>query len=100
MSSLVLNSLAMIMIAVGIFFFFVGALGLIRFPDALTRAHGAAKCDTLGAVLCLLGLALMVGNPWAVIKLLLAAVFLWVTTPTATHAVGRAIWKQTQKERK
>ena len=51
----------MLFILTGIFFFFVGSLGLIRFPDALTRAHGAAKCDTLGAILILIGLIIQTG---------------------------------------
>ncbi len=72
-------------------FFFVGSLGLIRFPDALTRAHGAAKCDTLGAILILIGLIIQTGFEFSSLKLVLVIIFLWITNPTATHAIAKAI---------
>lgn len=90
--------LTLVFISAGIFFFFVGSLGLIRFPDALTRAHGAAKCDTLGAILILAGLIFQLGAQVASLKLVLVIVFLWVTNPTATHAIAKAIRKQMKGE--
>ncbi len=81
----------LVLVFSGIFFFFVGALGLIRFPDALTRAHGAAKCDTLGAILILTGLLFQTGIQFSSLKLVLVIVFLWITNPTATHAIAKAI---------
>jgi len=86
-----IDIMTIFLIIVGVFFFFVGSLGLIRFPDALTRAHGAAKCDTLGAILILLGLILQTGFQFSTLKLVLVIVFLWITNPTATHAIARAI---------
>jgi multicomponent Na+:H+ antiporter subunit G len=77
----------------GLFFFIVGTLGILRFPDALTRAHGAAKCDTLGAALCLAGLMVYSGFNTASLKLLMVIIFIWVTNPTATHAIARGILK-------
>ncbi len=90
------NAISTLLVFGGVFFFFVGALGLIRFPDALTRAHGAAKCDTLGAILILTGLILQTGYTLASLKLLLVIVFLWITNPTATHAIARAIWRNSK----
>ncbi len=83
-----------VLMSAGLFFFLVGTLGLLRFPDALTRAHGAAKCDTLGALLCLLGLSLNAGTLGSGIKLLLIVVFLWVANPTSTHLIARGIHHQ------
>lgn len=81
----------------GLFFFFVGTVGILRFPDALTRAHGAAKCDTLGAMLCLSGLMIHSGINPTTLKLLMALFFIWIANPTATHVIARAIanhqWK-------
>lgn len=85
------------MIASGLFFFLVGTIGVLRFPDALTRAHGAAKADTLGAVLCILGLVLKAGFSPVTIKLLLVIAFLWTANPTATHMIAKAIYKTTSK---
>lgn len=87
------DSLVVILMLFGLFFFIVGTLGILRFPDALTRAHGAAKCDTLGAALCLVGLMLYSGFNTASLKLLMVIVFIWVTNPTATHAIARGILK-------
>lgn len=89
--SKLINIIAMIVISFGLFFFFVGTIGVIRFPDALTRAHGAAKCDTLGAVLCIFGLILKSGASYVSLKLLIVVIFLWTTNPTATHMIARAI---------
>ncbi len=86
-----INIIAILLISFGLFFFLVGTIGVIRFPDALTRAHGAAKCDTLGAVLCILGLIVKSGLNSVSLKLIIVIVFLWTTNPTATHMIARAI---------
>lgn len=87
------NVLVILLICTGLFFFLVGTIGVIRFPDALTRAHGAAKCDTLGAVLCLTGLMVYSGFTFTSLKLLLVIVFLWSTNPVGTHLLAKAIVK-------
>lgn len=80
-----------VLLAGGLFFFMIGTIGLIRFPDALTRAHGAAKCDTLGALLCIGAVLLRIGINGAGLKLCLIIIFLWITNPTATHLIARGI---------
>lgn len=82
----------------GLFFFTVGTVGILRFPDMYTRAHSAAKCDTLGAVLILLGLMVYKGVSYAGMKLLLMIIFLWVTNPTATHLIAKAYAYRQEKE--
>lgn len=86
------------LIASGLFFFLVGTIGILRFPDALTRAHGAAKADTLGAVLCILGLILQAGFSPVTLKLILIVGFLWTANPTATHMLAKAIYSKDSKE--
>lgn len=76
----------------GVFFFFVGSVGLIRFPDTLTRAHGAAKCDTLGAMLSLSALVVYDGMTFSSLKLVITIIFLWLTNPTATHLIGNSVF--------
>lgn len=82
----------------GVFFFIVGSIGVLRFPDAMTRAHGAAKADTLGAVLCLMGLMLYSGFNAVTVKLILIVIFLWTANPTATHIIAKAIFKAEKQE--
>ena len=74
----------------GLFFFCIGTIGLFRFNDVFTRAHSAAKCDTLGAVLSLLALIIYNGFSFVSFKLILVVIFLWITNPTATHLITRA----------
>ena len=81
-------------VVVGLFFTIVAAVGLVRMPDLYTRSHATSKADTLGTVLTLAGLALVfeAGIPRA--KLVVLAVFLLVTNPTATHAITRSAYDQ------
>ncbi|WP_027623555.1 monovalent cation/H(+) antiporter subunit G [Clostridium lundense] len=74
----------------GLFFFMVGTLGILRFPDVFTRVHSAAKCDTLGALLSLTGLIIFNGFNGSSLKLILILIFIWITNPTATHLIGKA----------
>lgn len=84
------------LVIAGIFFFAVGVLGILRFPDFYTRLHAAGKCDSLAAVLVILGIALYnlvefsPANLLVSFKIMTIAVFVFVASPTATHAVTEA----------
>ncbi|MBM4330863.1 MAG: monovalent cation/H(+) antiporter subunit G [Deltaproteobacteria bacterium] len=82
--------LSVLLIACGIFLFASGTLGLLRLPDFYCRMHATGKCDTLGALLVLLGLAVYQGFSLISVKLLFIVVFIFLANPTATHAIGRA----------
>jgi len=78
-----------LLIAGGIFVI-VGGIGLIRLPDFYCRMHAAGLVDTMGAGLIVAGLAIQAGFTQTTIKLGLILVFLFFTSPTATHAVAHA----------
>lgn len=80
-------------LAAGLFFVFSGTIGVLRLPDFYTRLHAAGMTDTLGAELILLGLVFQSGFSQMTLKLLMVAFFLFVTSPTATHAVAHAAYK-------
>ena len=84
---------AAIIVCVGLLFFALGTIGLLRFPDFYTRMHAAGKFDTLGSLLTLGGLALLNGFTLGTFKILLIAAFIFFTSPTATDAVARAAFK-------
>ena len=101
------------LISLGIFFFFAGAVGVIRFPDFYSRLHPAGMIDTMGVMLSMSGLALYVlahhglagANILTAIKIILIVVFIYLTSPTATHAIvdagiraGLAPWTKKRKE--
>ena len=84
---------SMLSIITGLFFVLGGTLGVLRLPDFFTRLHAAGMTDTLGAELVLLGLIIQAGFSLMSVKLLLVALFLFITSPTATHAVASAAYQ-------
>lgn len=82
--------LVVALLAVGVFFTLVAAIGLLRLPDLYTRAHGASKSDTLGAGLTLGAVAITFGSHLPTIKTVLLLLFVLLTNPTAAHAITRA----------
>jgi multicomponent Na+:H+ antiporter subunit G len=88
-----MNIACIVLVSLGILFLVLGAVGLIRFPDFYTRLHAAGKCDTLGSMLIVSGLALYDGFSLTSVKIIAIAVFIFLTSPTATHAILRAAFK-------
>ena len=84
--------LAWILLAGGALFTLVGSLGIVRLPDFYSRLHAAGIVDTLGAGLLLLGMIVQAGFTLVSVKLLLIGVFLFFTSPTATHAIANAAY--------
>ena len=82
--------LGSILLLIGLFFFTVGTIGLLRMPDIYTRMHASTKCDTLGVSLILLGIIINLGFTFLSLKIFLIIIFIWITNPTAAHAIGRA----------
>lgn len=89
------TEIIIIILVVGsVFFTVVGALGILRLPDLYTRAHAASKADTLGAGFGIAAVAVSFGVSTAAFKAILLLVFLYVTSPTAAHAISRAAYDQ------
>ncbi|GAA0194756.1 hypothetical protein GCM10009000_004950 [Halobacterium noricense] len=86
----VVEAAVIALLAGGLFFGVVAAVGLIRLPDLYTRTHSASKSDTLGAVLTLGAAALALDAGVDTLKLVLLIVFMFITNPTAAHAITRA----------
>lgn len=73
----------------GLFVLVTAVLGQFRFRYALNRVHAAALADTLAVLTILAGLALASGWTPFSLKLLAVVVFLWLTSPVASHLIGR-----------
>jgi len=86
----VINILSWIFIVSGSFFAIIGALGTLRFPDFWSRLHAASISDSAGVILLLVGMMLQAGPGLITVKLLIILIFLFITGPTATHAVANA----------
>lgn len=89
-----INILVYFCMTLGLIFFLIGSIGVIRLGDLYTRAHSAAKCDTLGALLCMVSLVIYKGFSITSLKLVICIVFLWMTSPTATHLITRSYRKE------
>ncbi len=74
-------------ISAGGFFFLAGTVGLLRFPDSLTRLHALTKADNLGLGLVVLGLLPQAGSVLMGVKLIL----IWGLVMWASAAVSQLI---------
>ncbi len=73
----------------GLFVLVTATLGLFRFRYVLNRIHATALADTLAVLTILAGLALAWGFTPVSLKLLAVVAFLWLTSPVASHLIGR-----------
>jgi multicomponent Na+:H+ antiporter subunit G len=87
-----LATLGDVVVLLGTLFCLIGGIGLLRLPDVYCRMHAGGITDTLGAGLVLFGLMLESGLSLVTFKLLTVLVFLWVTSPAAAHALGKAAY--------
>ena len=91
-----MDIIIIILTVAGLVFFFATTVGLLRFPDFYSRMHAAGKGDTLSSLLLLLALVLYnfheinLANLLVAMKILLIVVFIFMASPTATHAITDA----------
>lgn len=88
------------LLLLGSFLIFTGALGVLRFPDTLSRMHAAGVTETLATTLLLMGLMLMAGWSLVLLKLIMILLFILFTSPTSSHALAKAVWRHQQNESK
>ncbi|MGV9211894.1 monovalent cation/H(+) antiporter subunit G [Micromonospora sp. RB23] len=74
-------------------------IGVLRFPDALSRMHAATKPQVLGVLLLLLGIALRLRSRADLGMILLVAVFQLATAPVAAQMIGRAAYRSGRLDR-
>jgi multicomponent Na+:H+ antiporter subunit G len=80
----------LVLLAVGVLFCLLAALGILVMNDLYNRMQAASKAVTLGAVCVVLGAAVHFGDSAVAVRCLLVCVFLFVTVPVASHLIGRA----------
>src|SRR5512147_2803812 len=80
-------------VSAGAFFFLAGSVGLLRFPDSLTRLHALTKADNLGLGLVVLGLLPRVDGVLGGLKL----VAIWLLALLASAAVSQLIARVAQR---
>jgi multicomponent Na+:H+ antiporter subunit G len=84
---LALDIFTVVAIGLGALFFLAGTVGLLRFPDTLTRLHALTKADNLGLGLIVLGLLPQVSSPLGWIGL----IAVWLLALLAGATVGQLL---------
>lgn len=79
-----------IMIVSGSIFMVIGAIGAVRLPDFWSRLHAVSVTDTGGVILLIIGMSLQAGFSLVTFKLVMIGIFIFITGPTASHAVANA----------
>ena len=78
-------------ISVGTFFFVAGTVGLLRFPDSLTRLHALTKADNLGLGMVALGLIPRADSALSALKLIVIWVLVMLSGASTSQLIGRAL---------
>jgi multicomponent Na+:H+ antiporter subunit G len=92
-AQLLISILSGSFILLGVLALLIGALGLLRLPDVYCRIHAVGMIDTAGASFIILGLAIHEGVSLVTVKLVFIGIFLFFTSPIATHAVAQVAHK-------
>lgn len=90
--SIAVDAVSWLCLIGGSIFCLIGGVGMVRMPDFYTRGHAAGLTDTLGAGLILLGLMFQAGISLVTVKLVMVLFFLFVTSPTSTHALFKSAY--------
>ena len=88
---IVMDIITCILLAVGVFFSFVGVLGLLRMPDVFGRLQASTCIPTMGNIFLTLGgvvYAVSTGMDTAtVVKLLVIMLMILCTNPISNHSL-------------
>lgn len=94
-----------ILAATGAAFLLVAAIGLVRYPDALTRMQATAKAGTLGVGCLMAAVAVHVGHTAVTVQILLIVLLFLLTAPVGAHRIARAahrigvpLWEGTHRD--
>lgn len=90
----VLHWVAGAFLLVGAALSLTAAIGIVRFPDTLTRMHAATKPQVVGLVLVLLGAAIELRHDVNAWMLVLFSLFTLLTAPVIAHLLGRTAYRE------
>ena len=85
-------------VSAGAFFFLAGTIGLIRFPDALTRLHALTKVDNLGLGLVVLGLLPQVNGLFGALKLVTIWLLVQLSGAIVTQLIAGTVRQHGPRE--
>ncbi len=88
-----------VLLSVGALMSLAAAIGLARWPDALTRLHAGAKPQVLGVVCAVAAVAVQVPTVPVICTSVLVIVFQMLTQPVSAHMVGRSAYRADEFDR-
>jgi multicomponent Na+:H+ antiporter subunit G len=88
-----LDIASVLAVVAGAVFFLAGTVGLLRFPDSLTRLHALTKADNLGLGLVVLGLLPQADGWLAALKLVAVWLLAQLASATVSQMIARAMWR-------
>ena len=89
----ILDLLAAVSLLLGAFLSVAAGVGLLRFPDALSRMHAATKPQILGLMFVVVAIALSARSWSTLLALAPVLLFQMLTAPISAHMVGRAAYR-------
>ena len=84
-----IDTLAILAIFSGLFFFFSGSIGLLRLPDLFSRLHALAKADNVGLALVALGVIMLEPDLLNDIKIAVIWLLVMAASAISSHLVAR-----------
>ena len=90
----IFDVLAGVLVLAGSTLALTAAIGVVRFPDTLSRMHAATKPQVLGLLLVLMGAALRLRGHPDVGMLILAGLFTLITAPVVANRVGQLAYRE------
>lgn len=97
---ILLDVLSVALVLTGAAFFLAGTVGLLRFPDLLSRIHALTKADNLGLGFVVLGLLLQVNSIMDGLKLLLIWALALAAAATTAYLIANDDQASTPTERR
>jgi multicomponent Na+:H+ antiporter subunit G len=91
------DAFTILMVSAGAFFFLAGTVGLLRFPDTLTRLHALTKADNLGLGLIVLGILPWTNGVLDALKLICVWMLVQFAGSTVAQLVARSAHHQDAK---
>jgi len=94
--SLALDAVTIAAVCAGAFFFLAGTIGLLRFPDPLSRLHALTKADNLGLGLIVSGLLLQCDGPLPALKIVGVWLLGLIAGATITQVLAPVVRRRSQ----
>lgn len=88
------NIFTILLTSGGLFFFFAGTVGLLRFPDVFSRLHALTKADNLGLGMIVLGVLPQVDSMFDQAQLVLTWLLVMIAGAVSCFLVANQARKQ------